>query len=338
LKKNATYPNTSRAKKSIFFSKKSPFRRQIHNLRVLVSMPVPPPHHGYFGPDSMSWRLYREPWVFVGGFRALLLQIAHPAVAEGVARYSNFRADALGRGYRTFAAMATIYFGTQAQADEVAAHLRRIHGRMPIEPSPEGVTHHAWVGSASAPSLQLWVWATLIDTTFRVFEPAAAALHLPADWQAQFYAESRVAARVLGIPDSLIPPDLTAFEAYFQSILGQNNLLGLSPTSAELTAGIVEHRLVIRSVGQLLALGWLPNALCQRLGIAVKPDSRQRFGRLLRRWLWVYRLLPRGLRYAPAWHQAQGRIRRTEGRRVGFFQRMFCALGRRWQVPLGIRV
>ena len=38
---------------------------------------------GYFGPHSMTWRLYREPIVIIGGVRALLLQVAHPAGRRG---------------------------------------------------------------------------------------------------------------------------------------------------------------------------------------------------------------------------------------------------------------
>ena len=49
---------------------------------------------GLYGPDSEAWYLNREAMLLLGaGPRALLLQIAHPAVAAGVNDHSDFRAD-----------------------------------------------------------------------------------------------------------------------------------------------------------------------------------------------------------------------------------------------------
>ena len=44
------------------------------------------PDHGLFGPESVTWRVNRESVLLLGGGRALLLQVAHPSVAAGVAQ------------------------------------------------------------------------------------------------------------------------------------------------------------------------------------------------------------------------------------------------------------
>ena len=36
---------------------------------------------GYFGPDSMMWRVNKEITVLFGGARALLMHAAHPLIA-----------------------------------------------------------------------------------------------------------------------------------------------------------------------------------------------------------------------------------------------------------------
>ena len=56
---------------------------------------------GLFGPGSLTWRVNREGVLLLGGGRALLLQVAHPLVAAGVAQHSNYREDPFGRLYRT---------------------------------------------------------------------------------------------------------------------------------------------------------------------------------------------------------------------------------------------
>ncbi|MGH2511842.1 MAG: oxygenase MpaB family protein, partial [Candidatus Limnocylindrales bacterium] len=53
---------------------------------------------GLYGPDSEAWRLNREAMLLLGaGPRALLMQLAHPLVAEGVDQHSTFRTDPWGR-------------------------------------------------------------------------------------------------------------------------------------------------------------------------------------------------------------------------------------------------
>ena len=49
---------------------------------------------GMFGPGSEAWQLDREAMLILGvGPRALLLQLADPAVAAGVDEHSDFRED-----------------------------------------------------------------------------------------------------------------------------------------------------------------------------------------------------------------------------------------------------
>jgi uncharacterized protein (DUF2236 family) len=294
------------------------------------------PHRGvagYFGPNTITWRLYREPAVILGGARALLLQIAHPAVAEGVARYSNFKADALGRGFRTFAAMAMIYFGDDAQARATALRLHRVHSHIRGQyPLPDG---SARPFVATEPDLLLWVLATLTDTTLLVFENIPLP-GLPPDWRERFFEESKIAARLLGIPEEHYPADLPAFREYMDQIL-HAPLLGSAPVCRDLAAAIVYHKYSPARLSKLLAAGWLPGPLSERLGIMVRQPER-RLRRLLRFANAGYRLLPPGLRYAPAYYQAMDRIARSKGKRPPLLGRWYNMLARKMRFPLGLEV
>lgn len=46
-----------------------------------------------FRPGSVSWKVNMEPFIALGGGRALLLQVLHPLVAAGVEQHSNFTED-----------------------------------------------------------------------------------------------------------------------------------------------------------------------------------------------------------------------------------------------------
>src|ERR1019366_368479 len=81
---------------------------------------------GVFGPDSATWRVNREAAIFLGAGRALLLQLAHPWVANAVAEHSQVFADPIGRFHRTFRVMFAMDFGT---LDQALAAARRLHWR-----------------------------------------------------------------------------------------------------------------------------------------------------------------------------------------------------------------
>jgi uncharacterized protein (DUF2236 family) len=74
------------------------------------------PVAGVFGPASLTWRIDREAAIFLGAGRALLLQLAHPWVAAGIAEHSRTLADPIGRFHRTFNTVFTMVFGTRDQA------------------------------------------------------------------------------------------------------------------------------------------------------------------------------------------------------------------------------
>lgn len=292
---------------------------------------------GYFGPNSITWLLYREPFVVLGGVRALLLQVAHPAVAQGVAQYSRFQSDPFGRGYRTFAAMASIYFGSRQQADQTSRRLQQMHSgikghypHMPATGQPPSETSF----TATDPELLLWVLATLTDTTLRVCEWLPER-HLPADWREQFYEESKTTARLMGIPESVYPADLQAFNAYFAEML-DGDLLGSTPACRAVAQAIVRHPKAPGKWADFLAAGWIPAPLCERLGVVTGPGSTPKLDKFLRRARRVYALIPRTLCYSPAYHQARYRIARSEGTTPPMGGRFFNWLGKHTRIPLGL--
>ena len=81
-----------------------------------------------FGPDSAAWALDREAMLLLGaGPRALLLQLAHPGVAAGVAEHSDFRADPWRRLDGTLRSYLRIIYGSTAAARDEIRRLNTLH-------------------------------------------------------------------------------------------------------------------------------------------------------------------------------------------------------------------
>ena len=143
-------------------------------------------------------------FLFLAEARALLLQVAHPAVARGVHDFSDFERDALGRGVRTFVAMGTIYFGDAGQARAVGMRLHHMHSIIHGEyRDMQDSKNEMKSFCANDPELLLWVLATLTDTSLRVYEAMNG--KLSAEMKEQFYEESKITATLIGHSGGSLP-------------------------------------------------------------------------------------------------------------------------------------
>ena len=187
---------------------------------------------GLFGPNSEAWRLDREAMLLLGaGPRALLLQIAHPSVAAGVADHSNFREDPWRRLDGTLRSFLTIIYGSTRAARAEIRRLNDLH---------RGITGPGY--QARDPELSLWVHATLIESTIAAYD--AWLEPLSRDRRARLYMETRPLGQAFGIPDGLLPGHLDAFEAYYAGMLapdGRPLMIALSNKDAIDPPGVREN-------------------------------------------------------------------------------------------------
>tara|TARA_B100001173_G_scaffold188832_1_gene162831 strand:+ start:108 stop:950 length:843 start_codon:yes stop_codon:yes gene_type:complete len=82
---------------------------------------------GYFGPNSMMWKVNKEITVLFGGARALLMHAAHPLIAAGARQTSFYQRDPWKRLIRTLSLQNSLTFGTKQEADESANRINKLH-------------------------------------------------------------------------------------------------------------------------------------------------------------------------------------------------------------------
>jgi len=82
---------------------------------------------GYFGPQSMMWKINKEITVLFGGARALLMHAAHPLIAAGARQTSFYQRDPWKRLIRTLSLQNSVTFGTKVEADESAHRINKLH-------------------------------------------------------------------------------------------------------------------------------------------------------------------------------------------------------------------
>jgi uncharacterized protein (DUF2236 family) len=106
---------------------------------------------GYFGPDSVTWRVHADGSMLIGGLRALFFQMMHPLAMAGVAEHSDYKRHPLDRLANTSQFVAVTTFGTKEQADQAFAMVDRVHQRV-RGTAPDGRPY-----SATDPHLVSWV-------------------------------------------------------------------------------------------------------------------------------------------------------------------------------------
>jgi uncharacterized protein (DUF2236 family) len=173
---------------------------------------------GYFGPESVSWRVHREVTVLFGGARALLMQAAHPLVVAGANQTSMFDRTPWRRLQRTLILTYTLTFGTKAEAQAAADRINEIHARINgIDP----VTGKRY--DALDPELLLYVHACLVDSAL-LFEELTVG-RLDDAGRQRFHEEQMLAAQMVLVPHALIPPTVPALRAWLADVEDRGDLL-----------------------------------------------------------------------------------------------------------------
>ena len=285
------------------------------SLRALLPSPPPAGGAGDPGvalPHDVLWSVARERLLLLGGPAALLLQVAHPLVAEAVAAHSDYHAEPAHRLLTTLQASLTITFGDTTQARHAARSVGRRHATVtgvitdPADGLPAGTPY-----SAADTELALWVHATLVWTAMAVYDRYAHPL-LTAERDA-YWQQAKPFARLFGVGDAALPPDWAGFADYWQRAV---DALQVTPAARRIARDVLRPRLTpplpgVAHLARAVTSDLLPAAIrdgyrlpCRRLHRA-EACTLQAAVRLLRPYV------PARYAYWPHYFQAVQRIAAT---------------------------
>lgn len=173
--------------------------------------PVHGPALGLFGPDSVSWRVHREPILWLAGLRALYLQALHPRAVAGVVQNSDFRRDSWARLMRTAEYVTTVVFGTTEDAERAGARVRRIHNRLRATDPATGEVYRI-----DEPGLLRWIHVTEVESF--VTSARRAGVRLSDDDVDRYYAEQVRAAGLVGLDPAGVPASAAEIAKYYENV------------------------------------------------------------------------------------------------------------------------
>jgi len=263
--------------------------------------------------SSLAWRVNAEPTVFAGGGRALLLQVAHPGVGAGVEQFSSYASDPWGRLFRTVDIMMKLSFGSPEVSARQQRLLHAMHRRV------RGTTDDGASYSALDADLQVWVWATLVDTALVVYEEVRTPLD-DADREA-YYEESKLVAYGCGVPRGGCPRDSSAFRDYFDTVVRDDLRVTRSARAVAATAmtpplpGPLAP--ATGAPNRLVTVGLLPPSVREQYGFDWDARSQRRLDLWFSALRFGSHLMPAPLRHLPT----EWTIARTKPLRIGWLQR-----------------
>ena len=247
--------------------------------------------------------------MLLGWSRAILLQLAHPLVAAGIADHSGFRGGAIAAALRlrhTVRAMLNLAFGDRAAAEATIAGIRAIHRRVHghlREPTGRFPAGHPY--SAEDPALLLWVHATLIESVILVYEQLVGAVS-DAD-RDQYCEDSAAVALALGAREGDVPRTWVALRHYMDGVHA-SGVLAVGTDARVLSRAILYPPISVITapiawINRSMALGLLPDAIRTQYGFTWSRRRDRRLMLVMR----LVRLMRRALPFGwERWPEARG--------------------------------
>lgn len=289
---------------------------------------------GVFGPESLAWVKVREPALLAGGFAAVLLQMAHPAIATGVAEHSNFIEDLAGRARRTSATLYEFVFGTTSQALAAARRLHLIHCRVRGAIDAPGSPLHGRPYRANDQHLLRWVAATVRVGATAAFETFVRPLS-PAESKRD-YDDFVLSSALSGVRPDRWPADRAAFDAWFDAALDDPDL-HVGRHARTVARALLDTPLSHTPFERVVTAGLLPPRWRDAFELPWTRSDQRAFDALRHASLLARHVARPPFRHVVAWHQAQLRIDRARGLSGSGWARCLDALDRRYHTPTALR-
>lgn len=168
--------------------------------------------HGFFGPDSPTWKVWTSPTALIGFQRSVVVESFDPFLAAAVNDANGVRYDAKGRLDSTLTYFTIVAVGDSRAAIEASELLMKVHTRATgIEP----ITGRRY--SANNPDSQLWIHVTGWHSVLYCYERLGPGRLSAAD-EARYWADCVTAAQLQTCDPAGVPSNRAEVRDYFDAV------------------------------------------------------------------------------------------------------------------------
>ena len=169
--------------------------------------------YGWFGPESVTWRVWRYPTSPLIGFsRSVVVEELDPFLIAPVKASSKIYSQARVRYDRTLRYFATYLFADSRSVVKASEMLMKIHARAGAPDPVSGL----W-SDPNNPDEQLWIHLTAWHSILYAYEIYGPGKLSPED-EAQYWAECAIAAQAQTIDPDKVPRSREEVREYFAAM------------------------------------------------------------------------------------------------------------------------
>lgn len=171
---------------------------------------VPHEDYGFFGPDSVSWKVFGYPTAMSIGFqRTVTTEMYEPFLLASVKDTGAVSKRPALRYERTLQYMATVAFHDSASVLQASEILVKIHSKITGTEPFSGLQY-----DANDPEAQLWIHLTAWHSVLYTYEKFGPGKLSPEEEQ-QYWAECAIAAQFQTINIEDVPRSREEMRAYY---------------------------------------------------------------------------------------------------------------------------
>ena len=229
--------------------------------------------HGFFGPGSVTWKVWSYPTSLTLGFsRAVVVEELDPNLVASVDRTQDIYQRPKTRYDRTIRYFALVALGDTRTASKAADVLVKVHSKaVGTEPYAGGEY------DANDPDSQLWILVTGWHSVLKAYEMYGPGKLTEAE-EEQYWAECAVAAELQTCDPADVPRSREELHAYYERM---RPVMSGSPIAKKAMRHLMDVNQLIGDVpAPLLPARWLVAAVFRAGVIATLPHWMREMGDL----------------------------------------------------------
>jgi uncharacterized protein (DUF2236 family) len=224
--------------------------------------------YGWFGPDSVTWRVWGYPTSPMIGFsRAVVVEELDPFLIAPVKASSKIYSQARVRYDRTLRYFATYLFADSRSIVKASEMLMKVHARAGAPDPVSGL----W-SDPNNPDEQLWIHMTAWHSILYAYEVYGPGKLSPED-EGQYWAECAIAAQAQTIDPNKVPRSREEVRQYFE---GMRPRLAASEAAQEAMNHLMSFEVVFPPLPPLLRPFFKAYAKLMRVAVIATLPRWQR--------------------------------------------------------------
>ncbi len=234
------------------------------------STPAPAEDYGFFGPDSVAWKVWGYPTSLTVGFsRAVVVEELDPNLVASVDKTQDIYRRPRTRYDRTIHYFALVAFGDSRTTSKAADVLVKVHSKaIGTEPYAGGRY------DANDPDSQLWILVTGWHSVLKAYEMYGPG-RLSEDEERRFWAECARAAELQTCDPADVPRSRAELHAYYARMHPQ---MSGSPIARRAMAHLMDLRQLVEVPRLLRPARWVVARVFRAGVIATLPHWMREMG------------------------------------------------------------